>query len=391
LKGNSSRILRSAKHWTSRLRAAKWLCALWIAAFLLTHSLCLAQTQSPQSHAEPQAVPAPSAQQAQSSTNQAAPDQPLAASISGIILDPDGALVANVKVTLSQPAADGGSPGAVTKRDTLSGPDGDFVFANVSPGPFQLSFTGAGFAPLEKSGDLHAGENLVFSQIALLVARNEEDVEVRLTQQEVAQDQIKVEEKQRVLGFIPNYYVSYTPHAAPLTPRLKFQLALKTVANPYTFAITGGVAGIEQADDAFSGYGQGVQGYAKRYAAAYADLVTGTFIGGALLPSLLKQDPRFFYKGTGSVKSRIFYALAMSVVCKGDNGHWQPDYSGIIGGLAAGGISNLYYPVQNRNGAALTFENALIGIAGSAAGNLLQEFVVRRFTRNVPPQDPGKP
>ena len=99
-----------------------------------------------------------------------------------------------------------------------------------------------------------------------------------------------------------------------------------------------------------------------------------------MLPSLLKQDPRYFYKGTGSKRSRILYALANSVICKGDDGHWQANYSGILGGLAAGGISNLYYPSKNRDGVELTFENALIGIGESAAVNLLQEFVVRKLT-----------
>ena len=82
-------------------------------------------------------------------------------------------------------------------------------------------------------------------------------------------------------------------------------------------------------------------------------------IGDAILPSILKQDPRYFYKGSGTTRSRILYALANAVVCKGDNGHWQPDYSGILGSLAAGGISNLYYPASNRNGVQLTFENTL--------------------------------
>jgi len=189
---------------------------------------------------------------------------------------------------------------------------------------------------------------------------------------------------------IPNFYVSYTPFAVPLTTKLKFQLAWKSLINPFTFGITAGIAGIEQANNSFSGYGQGAQGYAKRYGAAYGDLVSGTLLGGALLPSLFKQDPRFFYKGDGSRKSRVLYAIATSVICKGDNGHWQANYSGILGGVAAGGISNLYYPSQNRNGAALAFENAAIGIGATAAGNILQEFVVRRFTPHLPDPDPGK-
>ena len=137
---------------------------------------------------------------------------------------------------------------------------------------------------------------------------------------------------------------------------------------------------MQQAADGFKGYGQGSQGYAKRFGANYADGFIGNMIGGAILPSILKQDPRYFYKGTGSKRSRVLYALANAVVCKGDNGHWQVDYSGILGSLAAGGISNLYYPASSRNGAGLTFENTLMGIAGSGIGNLFQEFLVRRLT-----------
>jgi len=160
--------------------------------------------------------------------------------------------------------------------------------------------------------------------------------------------------------------------------------------DPVSFGVTGVIAGIQQSQNYFSGYGQGAQGYGKRYGASYADFVAGTYIGGAILPSLLKQDPRYFYKGSGSKRSRILYALANSVICKGDNGHWQADYSAILGSLAAGGISNLYYPADSR-GAELTFENTLIGIGESAGVNLLQEFVIRKLTRNVPNQAPANP
>jgi len=72
------------------------------------------------------------------------------------------------------------------------------------------------------------------------------------------------------------------------------------------------------------------------------------------------------------------------VICKGDNKKWQPNYSGILGSLAAGGISNLYYPDSDKTGAALTFENTLIGIGTTAAANLLQEFVIKKLTPNAP-------
>jgi hypothetical protein len=226
--------------------------------------------------------------------------------------------------------------------------------------------------------------------MTLVLTTEVTEVRVELSTIEIAQEQIKDQEKQRVLGFIPNFYVTYIPNAAPLNTRQKFELAWKSTLDPVTFAITGAVAGIQQANNQFSGYGQGAQGYAKRYGASYADVVTNTFIAGAILPSLLKQDPRYFYKGTGSIRSRVFYAIANSVICKGDNGHWQANYSGILGGLAAGGISNLYYPASDR-GAGLTFENAAIGIGASAAANLLQEFVIRKLSTHVPNNAPATP
>ena len=103
-----------------------------------------------------------------------------------------------------------------------------------------------------------------------------------------------------------------------------------------------------------------------------------------MFPSLLKQDPRFFYKSSGSVRSRILYALGASLMAKGDNGRWQPNYSNFLGDLASGGLSNLYYPPQDRNGVALTFENVGISMGARAADYLMQEFLVPKLTRKAP-------
>jgi hypothetical protein len=276
-------------------------------------------------------------------------------------------------------------------QEVLSGDAGQFSFASVAPGPFQLTITSAGFTSQSSSGILRSGEIYTVPQIALALATAATEVRVVPSPTEVAEDQIKVEEKQRVLGVVPNFYVTYDHHAVPLASKQKFELAWKTIVDPVTFGVTGAIAGIQQAQNDFSGYGQGAQGYAKRYGASYADAVTGTIIGSAILPSLLKQDPRYFYKGTGSKRSRILYAIANSVICKGDNGHWQANYSGILGSLAAGGISNLYYPAKNRDGAELTFENTLIGIGETAAVNVLQEFLIRRLTPNASHHEPVDP
>ena len=275
-------------------------------------------------------------------------------------------------------------------QEVTSGDDGQFSFANVAAGSFQITVASAGFTTKSSSGILRPGESYAVPQIAMALASAVTEVRVVPSRIEVAEDQIKAEEKQRVLGVVPNFYVSYDRNAVPLSSKQKFELAWKTTVDPVSFVVTGAIAGIQQSQNYFSGYDQGAQGYGKRFGASYADFVASAYIGGAILPSLLKQDPRYFYKGSGSKRSRILYALANSVICKGDDGHWQADYSAILGSLAAGGISNLYYPVDSR-GAELTLENTLIGIGESAAVNLLQEFVMRKLTRNVPRQEPANP
>ncbi len=312
--------------------------------------------------------------------------QPLptsAGTITGTVIDQSGALVAGAEVRLTRTGA-GSKKDQSVNEEAFSGSNGQFSFANIAAGPFQLAVTSRGFAPQTFSGNLGAGEIYIVPEIALSVAANVTDVEVGLPQTEVAEEQIKIEEKQRVLGVIPNFYVSYIPNAAPLTSKQKFKLAWKTVMDPFTLVVVGGTAGVEQAQNHFAEYGQGAQGYAKRFGAGYADAFAGTFIGGAIFPSLLKQDPRYFYKGTGSMQSRILYAIANALICKGDNRRWQANYSNILGNLAAGGISNLYYPAQDRNGLGLTLENGALGIGATAISNLFQEFVIRRLTPKVP-------
>jgi hypothetical protein len=194
--------------------------------------------------------------------------------------------------------------------------------------------------------------------------------------------QIKDQEKQRVLGIIPNFYVTYVPDAVALTPKQKFELAWRSSVDPFTFVSVGAIAAIQHSGNGLSGYGQGAQGYAQRYGASYGDVVIGTFLGSAIMPSLLKQDPRYFYRGTGSKRSRILYALSSPFICKGDNGSWQPNYSYVIGNFAAAGIANAYYPSSNQ-GAGQVVETALIRLGENAIASVFQEFVVRKLTPKV--------
>ncbi|HLZ13047.1 MAG TPA: carboxypeptidase-like regulatory domain-containing protein [Candidatus Acidoferrum sp.] len=304
------------------------------------------------------------------------PAEPQAAgTIRGVVADKTNTAVAAATITLTR--ADSSAVQQTTTDDK-----GEYVLGGVAPGLFNIVIAAPGFASQAVTGELHAGETYNAAPVMLEISTVTTEVNVTMSHVEIAEAQIKEEEKQRVLGFVPNYYVSYVPDAASLNTKQKFELAWKTTVNPITFALTGAAAGLEQLQDQYGGYGQGAQGYGKRYGATYADVVTGNFIGGALLPSLFKQDPRYFYKGTGSKKSRVLYALANSVITKGDNGKWQPNYSGLMGSMAAGGISNLYYPASDR-GAGLTFENVAITIAAGSAANILQEFLIRKLTPNA--------
>jgi hypothetical protein len=214
---------------------------------------------------------------------------------------------------------------------------------------------------------------------------------IGVPQVEIAEVQIKEQEKQRVLGFIPNFYVSYVPNAAALAPKQKFELAWKSTIDPVTLVGIGAFAGVQQAGDQYPGYGQGAESYAKRYGAFYANVVIGTFIGSDALPSLFKQDPRYFYKGTGSKGSRLLYAVGSPFICKGDNGHWQPNYSYVLGSFAAGGIGTYYYPDGNRNRAQLALETVLFRIGESAVSSVLQEFIFRKLTPHSRTRAPSQP
>jgi hypothetical protein len=327
-------------------------------------------------------APVPAADHDQAPPAESRPSQQCG-SISGAVIDQSGAVVVGAHVRLTEDP--------FLNKEVLSDKDGQFSLRNITPGPFQLTITSVGLATQTSSGVLHAGEIYIAPPIMLQVATAVTEVRVGVSPVDVAEEEIKIEEKQRVLGVIPNFYVSYIPDAAPLTAKQKFKLAGKTVVDPFTFVVVGGAAGVAQAQNHFAGYGQGAQGYAKRFGAGYADTVLGTFIGDALLPSVLKQDPRYFYKGTGSTPSRFLYAIGSALICKGDNGRWQANYSNILGNLAAGGLSNLYYPEQDRNGAGLTLENGAIGIGTTAIGSLFQEFVVRKLTPKHLKHDPSKP
>src|SRR5271165_1161212 len=264
----------------------------------------LAQQATPPSDATPPAAqnqpaqPPPTVQGGENGTPGAGtgasasaqqPDRQLPGSIIGTVTDQVGDLAVGAQVQLTRQDQ---SP----KQEVLSGDNGQFSFANLPPGPFKLTISAPGFDTQVFSGDLGPSQVYIVPAITLAVTAAVTEVRVGGTQFEVAAEELKEQEKQRVFGFIPNFYVTYVSDPAPLASRQKFQLAWRSVIDPFTFVGVGFLAGIDQAADQFGAYGQGAEGYAKRFGAAFGNVVASTFIGSAILPSLFKQDPRYFYR-----------------------------------------------------------------------------------------------
>lgn len=306
------------------------------------------------------------------------------ATISGTVMDSNGSEVEGARVEL-----DGRTGSGMRVLQTAA--DGQFTFAGLPPGAFRLTVTGPGMGTVVTPEiKLHAGDFRIVPQITLSVAATSSEIRVVGDREELAEQQVQIAVQQRVIGIFPNFYSSYDWNAPPMGAKQKFQLAFRAVSDPMAFLGAGVVAGLEQGYDVFPGYGQGVQGYSKRFGAAYANDVSGRMFSSAIFPSLFHQDPRYFYRGSGSIRSRALYAISAAVIARGDNGHWQPNYSEILGNFAAGGLSNVYYPSASR-GVSLTVTNALIETAGRAGTNLVREFVLRGLTSKVPGYANGKP
>ncbi len=304
--------------------------------------------------------------------------------ISGTVIDANGSEVQGARVELSQ-------RGESEVRVLQTGSNGEFNFAGLSAGTYRITVTGSGMGTfVSEEIKLYAGEFRIVSQVLLPMAATTTDVTVIGDKEELAQQQVHIAVQQRVLGVFPNFYSSYDWNAPPMGAKQKFHLAFRAVTDPVSFLGAGGVAGFEQFNNIFPGYGSGVEGYAKRFGAAYANDFSGRMLGGAVFPSLFRQDPRYFYRGSGSTRTRLLYAIAAAFITRGDNGHWQPNYSHILGNFAAGGISNIYYPSTSR-GASLTLTNGLIETAGDAGTNILREFFLRGITSKVPATANGKP
>jgi hypothetical protein len=295
--------------------------------------------------------------------------------IVGTVVDVNDDAIPGATVILANPTLQ--SP-----RTIMSNEKGFFEFNDVEPETYHVKIRAPGFADWTSPElALKPGQYVILEVPRLQIATAFTSVTVGYSAEEVATEEVKLEEKQRIFGIIPNFYVSYDQNAAPLTAKLKFQLAAKVSFDPITFVGVGIAAAAEQAGN-HPNYPQGWKGFGERYGAAYTNGLTDIMIGGAILPSLLHQDPRYFYQGAGTTKSRILHAVSSPFVCRGDNGRPQPNYSTIGGDLVSAAISNAYYPASNR-GVGLFLGNFLIGTGQRAAANLAQEFILRRLTHKA--------
>jgi hypothetical protein len=317
------------------------------------------------------------------------PTEPKLGSIIGTVTDVNGDPVPNSTVVLKR--SDRGSDGDDRhdddrhnneSRSAVTPENGFFQFRDVSAGDsYQISVSAKDFSDWTSPAfTLDPGQFKIVSGIQMRVRTEVTQINVTYGSPQVATtEEFKEVEQQRAFGFIPNYYVAYDPNAAALTSKMKFKLALKVSTDPVTGA---GVALISASRQAANTphYGQGWGPYGERFGSTAADGFSDIMIGGAILPSLLHQDPRYFFQGEGSTGSRLRHAVLSAFIARGDNGKWQPNYSTIGGDLASSALSNLYYPQSNR-GPGLMFGNFAIGTAERIGANVAQEFILGRVTR----------
>lgn len=289
----------------------------------------------------------------------------------------------DVTVTLS-----GGN--SSTQWSVRTDPQGEFVFRRLAAGSYTVTLSGPAVEPGQSTQVvLGAGEVFRLPMTAMPMPKVVATVRVTASPVQVARAQVKIEEKQRVLAIIPNFSTSFVWNAAPMTPKLKFRLALRAAIDPFTIATDAGLAGVEQYHNTFPGYGSGLQGYGKRFGGALADSFDDRLLGDAAFPALMHQDPRYFYHGGPHIGRRFWYALGQSVMCRGDDQKQQVCYSHLLGAFTAAGIANVYHAPGDR-GFGITMRDGGVILGADAAENLMREFLSRGLTSHVRRGENGK-
>jgi carboxypeptidase family protein len=302
-------------------------------------------------------------------------DLAASAVIQGTVLDEGRGTVAKAAVTLTN--IDTGETHA-TESDSV----GSYSFSGLPAGAFTLLISAQPFSSFTNHRiTLASNQTLQLPDITLHLAAVSSNTEVNASKEEIAEAQMKSEVKQRLLGFLPNYYVVYFKDPAPLNASQKMRLAFRLSFDPVTFGIAAVQAANETNSKDYAAYGTGAEGFAKRYAAAYADGFIGTMIGSGLLYAALRQDPRYYYKGAGSIRARVLYALSWSFRCKGDNGKWQITYSSLLGDIALSSISGLYDPKGINVDKTVNY--MMLSVASRGVNALFQEFLFKRMTTHT--------
>ena len=306
------------------------------------------------------------------------------ATITGTILDTNRDLLQGARVTVT---AQSGS----VIRSAQSGNNGQFAFSGLPPDVYKLTVTASGMSTFTSADiALQPGEARILPAVTLAVSGGSTTVTVNGNKERLAEQQLHIALQQRIGGVIPNFYSTYDWNAPPMLAKQKFQLSLRSIFDPVSFLTVAGLAGAEQYKNVFPAYGSGIEGYGKRYGAAFANHVSSSLLSRAVYPAIFHQDPRYFYKGKGSIGSRALYAVSAAVITRGDDGQWKPNYSHLLGSFSAAAISNLYYPAADR-GASLVLFNGLASTGADAVANLIREFVLKQITSHVPKTANGEP
>lgn len=309
-------------------------------------------------------------------TPESVPSEPAPdpAELSGTVMDVSGDLIPGATVALD-------SADPASHQTQVANDSGFFQFKGLKPGvSYRVTISATGFENWVSSPVvLTAGQFFDVTGIKLKLEDAVSSVTVYSSTEKIATQQVELEEQQRVLGIIPNFYVVYdAKNAVPLTTKLKFQMAYRVSIDPVSILGAATLAGINQAGNT-PNYRQGAIGYGERFGSAYADGLTDVMFGGAILPSLLHQDPRYFYQGTGTVKSRLMHAMSAPFLCRGDSGKNEINFSSMGGDLISASMSNLYYPPSNR-GAGLVFEGFALSTGERVVSTVVQEFVLKKLT-----------
>jgi hypothetical protein len=199
--------------------------------------------------------------------------------------------------------------------------------------------------------------------------------------QSTSQDQTQSTEGKRVLGIIPNYRTSPSLSTyEPLTASEKFKLASRDAFDRGTFILAGMFAGEAQLTNDNRAFGQGAAGFGQYYGAGYGDLFIGDYMTEAVFPTFLHQDPRYFRRGEGSMRSRLAYAIGQIFWTQSDSGGTQFNYSEVLGNATAVAISTAYYRDNRDTGDAVTKLGMQVGV--DIASNVIKEFwpdMLRKF------------